>query len=83
MDVIQMPKGHIGYTYILTCLGRATSWLKAWPLKTATADKVAEMIEFQLVPRYGEGLSFVCDQGKEFVAHDVKRAVQKTSSYIH
>ena len=83
MDVIQMPKGHMGYAYILTCLDLATSWLEAWPLKRATADKVAEMIQFQLVPRYGEGLSFVCDQGKEFVAHVVKRAVKKTSSYIH
>ena len=83
MDVIQMPKGHMGYTYILTCLDLAMPWLEAWPLKRATADKVAEMIDFQLVPHIGEGLSFVCDQGKEFVAHDVKRAVQKTSSYIH
>ena len=83
MDVIQMPKGHNGYGYILTCLDVATSWLEAWPLKRATADKVSEIIEFQLVPRYGEGLAFIVDQGREFIAHVVKRAVHRTNSYIH
>ena len=83
MDVIQMPKGHNGYGYILTCLDVATSWLEAWPLRRATADKVSEIIEFQLVPRYGEGLAFIVDQGREFIAHVVKRAVHRTNSYIH
>ena len=78
-----MPKGHNGYGYILTCLDITTSWLDAWPLKRATADKVSEIIKFQLVPRYGEGLAFIVDQGQEFIAHVVKRVLHQTKSYIH
>ena len=83
MDMIQMPKGHQGHNYILTCLDLATSWLEAWPVRRATADKVAEIISSEIVPRYGEGLSFIVDQGKEFTAHVVKEAVNKSLSKIH
>ena len=61
MDMIHMPDGHGGKSYILTCLDLATSWLEAWPIRRATSEKVAEIITTEIVPRYGEGLAFVVD----------------------
>ena len=83
MDMIHMPEGHGGKNYILTCLDLATSWIEAWPIRRATAEKVAEVISTEIVPRYGEGLAFVVDQGKEFTAHVVKGAVDRSLSKIH
>ena len=83
MDMIHMPEGHGGKSYILTCLDLATSWIEAWPIRRATAEKVAEVISTEIVPRYGEGLAFVVDQGKEFTAHVVRAAVDQSLSKIH
>ena len=83
MDMIHMPEGHGGKSYILTCLDLATSWIEAWPIIRATAEKVAEVISTEIVPRYGEGLAFVVDQGKEFTAHVVRAAVDQSLFKIH
>ena len=83
MDMIHMPAGHGGKNYILTSLDLATSWIEAWPVRRATAEKVAEIMSTEIVPRYGEGLAFVVDQGKEFTAHVVRRAVDRSLSKIH
>ena len=81
--MIHMPEGYGGTSYILTCLDLATSWIEVWPIRLATAEKVAEVISTEIVPRYGEGLAFVVDQGKEITAHVVRAAVDQSLSKIH
>ena len=83
MDVVYMPNGSNGYNFILTCLDLATSWLEAILLKRATSQKVVDFIEAVMIPRYGEGLYFIADQGREFTAKIVKNAVTKAHSKIH
>ena len=83
MDVIHMKKGTDGHSYILTALDVATSWMEAWPIRRATANKVAEIIEWEMIPRYGEGLTFITDQGREFTGRVVKQAVRDSRSIIH
>ena len=83
MDTIQMPPGNRGNGYIITCLDLATSWLEAFAVKRATGENIANIITYDLVPRYGEGLTFIVDQGKEFLAKIVQQAVKNSVSKIH
>ena len=58
--------GSLGYKYILCVVGMATRWVEAFPLISATAKNFNKILKEQIIPRYGEGLVFVTDQGREF-----------------
>ena len=70
-DVIAMPKGHGNANCIVTFQDCATGWLEAWSAGSAKARVIAKLVQ-RMCNRYGEGLTFVTDQGKEFMAQEVK-----------
>ena len=79
MDVIHMPNstgGPRGYKYILCMVDMATRWVEAFPLISATAKNITKILTDQIIPRYGEGLVFVTDQGREFTNKMVIDAIE-------
>ena len=83
MDVVQFPKGKYGSQYLLTMLDMATMWIEAFPLKQATARNIGKILEADIFPRYGEGLQFICDQGREFVAKRIQELVEMYKSRVY
>ena len=77
MDCVQMPKGKYGYTYLLTMLDISTTWIEAWPMKHANALTICKILEHDVFPRFGEGLTLLSDQGREFIAKTLKTVVKK------
>lgn len=77
MDVIAMPPGKNGMKFIVTFLDVASSWLEAFPIRRATAPTIVKLLENEILPRYGEGLTFTTDQGKEMTAKVVKDAIEQ------
>ena len=47
----------------------STQWIEAFPMRSNNAKTVASLISEQMIPRYGEGLTFISDQGKEQTAN--------------
>ena len=77
IDVIFMPKGTNGMKFILTLVDAATSWVEAYAMRANNSRTVAEIITSKIIPRYGEGLVFVSDQGKEQTAKIVVDAIHQ------
>ena len=83
LDIVEMPKGKHGYQYMLTMLDISTMWMEAWPLKLANSAAICRILEKDVFPRFGEGLSFTCDNGREFVAKNVKRIVERYGGKVY
>ena len=77
IDVIFMPKGLNQLKFILTMVDISTQWIEAFPMRSNNAKTVASLISEQMIPRYGEGLTFISDQGKEQTANVVIDAIQR------
>ena len=77
IDVIFMPKGTNGMKFLLTLVDLATSWVEAFPMRCNNSRTVATLIKEEVIPRYGEGLVFVSDQGKEQTAKIVLDAIHQ------
>jgi hypothetical protein len=56
-----------GFRFILVCVCARTRWAEAFPLKTKTAQEVADCIVDELVCRYGVADELLTDHGSEFV----------------
>ena len=72
VDCVKMTKGRNGHQYIFTLLDPSTRWLEAFPMRSATSQNVAQILEQHIFPRYGYHLLFVSDQGKEFTSKLLK-----------
>ena len=83
MDCVQMPKGRNGFNYILTMVDISTTWVEAFPMKAATTQNICKILDNDIFPRYGEGLTFICDQGREFIAHKLRDLVSKYHGRIY
>ena len=77
IDIVEMPKGKYGFKYVLTALDVSTRWMEAWPLTKATAAQVTRIIEEDMIPRYGEDLTFICDQAKIFLSKLMRKVTDK------
>lgn len=55
-----------GFSYLLTCIDRATRWPEAIPMADITAASVADAFLFNWVARFGCPLRLTTDQGRQF-----------------
>ncbi len=61
---------------LLTVRDAFTKWIEAFPLKQATAQKVAEILENEVFVRYGYPESIHSDQGAQFTSELMKQIAQ-------
>ena len=83
VDCVQMPKGKNNYNYLFTLLDISTGWMEAWPMKQATSHAICKILENDFFPRFAEGHTFIADQGREFIAHKLKKLVKRYHGRIH
>ena len=83
IDIVHLPLGKGGFKYILTLLDISTRWMEAFPLQRATSEKICRIIEHQIIPRYGQGLTFMIDQGREFIAEKMTQLANQFNCTIH
>ena len=68
VDLVEMPSGRYGMKYLLTMLDVSTRFMEAWPLSKANSHKITKIIEEDVIPRYGENLTFMFDMGSQFLS---------------
>jgi len=83
VDLVAYPLGVGGYNYILTCMCLATGWLEVFPLRKATSAAICRVLEFEVVPRYGEGLTLICDNGSQFNSRLFRSAIRDSDCFIY
>ena len=77
IDLVEMPKGKYGFKYILSMLDTSSRWMEAWPLRRANAAAIAKIIKDDVITRYGENLTFVCDRGSSFISKKLMEVIEK------
>ena len=55
-----------GFKYVLTCIDFFTNWVEAAPLKTITADEVADQVFRMIIVRHGCPTNILTDRGTKF-----------------
>ena len=58
-------------------LDTSTRWMEAWPLRRANASAIAKIIKEDVITRYGENLTFVCDRGSSFISKTLMEVIEK------
>ena len=61
----------------------STTWMEAWPMRQATAHNICKILENDIFPRFGEGLTLISDQGREFIANKLKQIVGKYQGRLY
>ena len=74
MDLLHLPES-FGYKYILAIQDVATGWLEAYPLKSATEQKIIDVMEKEFFPRY-RARSIRSDKGPEFKGKKLLRVIK-------
>jgi transposase InsO family protein len=88
MDIMgPLPKS-AGYSYILLITDSFSKYPEAYPMKTATAKEVADLLYNQYIVHWGAPHSILTDQGANFMSQLIKQICQifqivklRTSSY--
>ena len=65
-------KGRQGHQYLFTLMDPNTHWLEAFPMRSATSQNVARILESDIFPQDCYNVLFVSDQGKEFTANLIR-----------
>ncbi len=82
VDVLTVQEGGAKYKYVLVMLDHGTRFLEAAPLRTKTAEEIAETIYLRLFERYGPVVTLLSDNGGEFTA-DICRALYRAMGARH
>lgn len=64
------------YRYCLTAIDRVTRWPEVWPMRTITAEEVADTFTREWIARYGVPLVVTTDRGAQFESDLFRRLLQ-------
>ncbi|XP_026313795.1 uncharacterized protein LOC113225643 [Hyposmocoma kahamanoa] len=76
MDVIGPLQVCNDYRYCLTAIDRVTRWPEVWPMRTTTAEEVAETFTREWIARYGVPSVLTTDRGAQFESDLFRRLLQ-------
>jgi len=65
------------YRYCLTAIDRVTRWPEIWPMRSITAEEVAETFTREWVPRFGIPSVITTDQGSQFESDLFQRLMRQ------
>ncbi len=68
MDVISFSETSEGYKYCLVITDSFTKWPEAFPLKTQTAENIADVLYSHILTRFGGIKTIVSDLGRNFTS---------------
>ena len=57
--------------------------MEAWPLRQSSHIAIGKILETDIFTRYSENLTFIADQGREFIAKRLRELVAKYGSRIY
>ena len=77
VDLVEMPSAKYGMKYLLTMLDVSTRFMEAWPLSKATSHRITRIIEEDVIPRYGENLTFIFDMGSQFLSKLMRKTLDQ------
>ena len=66
IDVMQLPRSHDGFSYVLTCIDHYSKYAQAYPMSGKSADDVFAAFG-KWVDAYGPPERLHTDQGREFL----------------
>lgn len=75
LDFISLASDH-GYKYVLVIVCKFSRWVEAFPLRTAMAEKVAEILLREFFSRSGICQSLDSDQGTHFTGKGLKTCMK-------
>ncbi len=82
VDILTVQENGNRFKHVLVMLDHATRFLEVAPLRTKTAEEVAEVIYTRLFERYGPVVALLSDRGGEFTA-DICHALYRTMGARH
>ena len=71
-----LPASKRGNKYLVTFRDGFSRWLEAFPLKVATAQKVVQMLETEIIPRFGVPEALHSDRGTPFTGKLLKEVAE-------
>ena len=83
IDCISYPKGNYGYCQILSIIDMSSLWPEIFLMKNTTTASISRILENEIWPRYGEGLTFVCDKASGFMAKKLKKLAEIYKSRLY
>lgn len=73
IDFMEFPRSKLGNAYLLVVVDYFSKYVSLFPLRAATGQKAAELLEKEIFLKYGTPQYVVCDNGKQFVSKEFKR----------
>lgn len=78
MDLIgPFPRSSSGYSYILSILDVFSKFILLFPLRQATASKISEILENQVILLFGAPIKIIMDNGVQFRSNQVRKLLGK------
>lgn len=77
MDIIGPLPVCDDFRYCLTAIDRVTRWPEVWPMRTVTAEEVADVFTREWIPRFGVPTVITTDRGTQFESDLFRRLTQR------
>lgn len=83
VDIMSMPPGVGGLACIFLLVDLATGFVECFPLRKANSSQITTVLQHQLIPRYGLGLTILCDKATYFTSTLMRTVVSNLESRIY